>query len=104
MPAWGGAERLAALVGHGRALLLAGSGSILDASEAHRVGLVDEVFPRTRFEEGWRNIARSLTHRAAGDIKRVMGGVPAEEAVAAFARLWVSDEHWAAADKVMSRK
>ena len=25
------------------------------------------------------------------------------EAIAAFARLWVSDEHWAAADKVMSR-
>ena len=104
MPAWGGAERLAALVGRGRALLLAGSGSILDAAEAHRVGLVDEVFPRVEFEEGWRNIARSLTHRAAGDIKRVMGGVPAEDAIAAFARLWVSDEHWAAADKVMSRK
>ena len=31
MPAWGGAERLAALVGKGRALLLAGTGSILDA-------------------------------------------------------------------------
>ena len=46
---------------------------------------------------------QSLTHRAAGDIKAVMGGVEPEEAVAAFARLWVSDEHWAAADKVMNR-
>ena len=103
MPAWGGAERLAALVGRSRALLLAGSGKILDAAEAHRVGLIDEVFPRATFEEGWRTIAQSLTHRAAGDIKRVMGGVEPDEAVAAFARLWVSDEHWAAADKVMNR-
>ena len=103
MPAWGGAERLAALVGRGRALLLAGSGRILDAAEAQRIGLVDQVFPRASFDEGWRGIARSLTHRAATDIKKVMGGVSAEEAIDAFARLWVCDEHWAAADKVMSR-
>ena len=103
MPAWGGAERLAALVGRGRALLLAGSGRILDAAEAHRVGLVDQVVPRAGFDDAWRAIARSLTHRAATDIKTVIGGVPAEEAIGAFARLWVSDEHWAAADKVLNR-
>ena len=33
----------------------------------------------------------------------MMGTVTTTEAVAAFARLWVSDEHWAAADKVMKR-
>jgi hypothetical protein len=32
-----------------------------------------------------------------------MKGVSTTEAVAAFAWLWVSDEHWAAADKVMKR-
>src|SRR6478752_9946233 len=104
MPAWGGAERLAALVGRGRALLLAGSGTVLDAAEAQRVGLVDQVLPRATFDEGWRAAARSLTHRAAGDIKRVMGGVPPEEAISAFARLWVDDAHWAAAEKVMTRR
>jgi enoyl-CoA hydratase/carnithine racemase len=107
MPAWGGAERLAALVGRGRALMLAGSGTILTAEEAHRFGLVDRVLPRASFDAvdgGWRSIAQSLTHRAAADIKRVMGGVAAEEAIALFARLWVSDEHWAAADKVMDAR
>ena len=65
MPAWGGAERLAALVGRGRALLLlAGSGTVLDAAEAQRVGLVDQVLPRATFDEGWRAAARLLTHRA----------------------------------------
>jgi enoyl-CoA hydratase len=103
MPAWGGAERLAALVGYSKALLLAGTGTVLDAAEAERIGLVDRVLPRASFDDDWRAIARSLATRPAGEIKRVMKGVPTTEAVAAFARLWVSDEHWAAADKVMKR-
>ncbi|MET0699067.1 MAG: enoyl-CoA hydratase/isomerase family protein [Mycobacterium sp.] len=102
MPAWGGAERLAALVGPGRALLLAGSGRILDAATAERFGLVDQVLPRAAFDEGWRAIARSLTNRPAGDIKRVIGGATPDEAVGAFAHLWIDDEHWAAADRVMN--
>lgn len=103
MPAWGGAERLAALVGQSRALLLAGTGRVLDAGEAERVGLVDRVFPRSGFDADWREIARQLASRPAGEIKRVLGGVSADEAVKAFARLWVSEAHWAAADRVMKR-
>ena len=101
MPAWGGAERLAALVGTGKALLLAGSGNVLDAAEAERIGLVDRVFARSSFDAGWRSIARSLANGPAGEIKRVISGVSADEAVAAFARLWVADAHWQAAEKVM---
>ena len=103
MPAWGGAERLAALVGKSKALLLAGTRAVLDAAEAHRVGLVDVVVPRASFEEEWRTVARKLATLPAGEIKRVVAGASAPEAVAAFARLWVTDEHWAAADRVMNR-
>lgn len=104
MPAWGGAERLAALVGRGRALMLAGSGTVLTAAEAERHGLVDVVLPRETFAEGWRALARSLATTAAGEIKKVTaGGLTAEEAARCFARLWVADEHWAAADRVLSR-
>jgi enoyl-CoA hydratase len=103
MPAWGGAERLAALVGRGRALMLAGSGSILEAAEAERIGLVDRVIPRASFEEGWRSLARSLANGSVRSIKRVMGGVTAEEAARAFAELWVADAHWEAAERVMNR-
>lgn len=103
MPAWGGAERLVELVGYSKALLLAGTGTILPAAEAERVGLVDRVLPRESFDEEWRAIARKLAHRAAGEIKRVMKGASTDEAVDAFARLWVSDEHWAAADRAMNR-
>lgn len=103
MPAWGGAERLAALVGRSKALLLAGTGQILTAAEAERDGLVQRVVPRAEFEDAWRAIARKLAHRAAGEIKRVVSGASPDEAVAAFARLWVDDAHWIAADKVMNR-
>ncbi|MFJ2887116.1 enoyl-CoA hydratase/isomerase family protein [Streptomyces sp. NPDC087305] len=104
MPAWGGAERLAQLVGKGRALMLAGAGTVLDATEAQRVGLLELVLPRAEFVAGWRTLARSLATDPAREIKRVMSGaVPEEEAARAFARLWVSDEHWQAAKRVVSR-
>ena len=103
MPAWGGAERLTKLIGRSKALLLAGTGSVLGAAEAERIGLIDRVQPRSSFDEGWRTNARALATRPAGEIKRVIDGASTTEAVAAFAHLWVSDEHWAAADKVMKR-
>ncbi|MFD7999295.1 enoyl-CoA hydratase/isomerase family protein [Streptomyces mirabilis] len=104
MPAWGGAERLAELIGRGRALMLAGSGTVLDAEEAQRLGVIDRVLPRADFDQGWRALARSLACVPAREIKHVMSGAPpATEAARAFARLWVADEHWQAAEKVMSR-
>ena len=103
MPARGGAERLVALVGYSKALLLAGTGSVIDVAEAERIGLVQRVLPRSSFADDWRALARALASRPAGEIKRVMKGATTTEAVAAFAKLWVSDEHWTAADKVMKR-
>lgn len=103
MPAWGGAERLASLIGRGRALMLAGTGDILRAEEAERIGLVDKVLPRGTFDEGWRTLGRALTNPSSASIKRVVNGASPEEAVDAFARLWIADAHWEAADKVLSR-
>jgi enoyl-CoA hydratase len=103
MPAWGGAERLAALVGKGRALLLAGSGRTLNALDAERIGLVDLVLPRASFDEGWRSVARLLARHPATEIKRVISGMSPDEAIASFARLWVADAHWRAAERAMNR-
>src|SRR6266699_1813970 len=45
MPGGGGTQRLPRLIGKGRALQLILSGEIIDAQEAYRIGLVNEVVP-----------------------------------------------------------
>src|ERR1700726_4782106 len=45
MPGYGGTQRLPRLIGRGRALQLILSGEIINAQEAYRIGLVNEVVP-----------------------------------------------------------
>ena len=45
IPGWGGTQRLPRLTGRGAALKLILTGDIIDAAEALRIGLVDEVIP-----------------------------------------------------------
>jgi enoyl-CoA hydratase/carnithine racemase len=47
MPGYGGTQRLPRLIGRGRALQLILSGEIINAQEAYRIGLVNEVVPGT---------------------------------------------------------
>jgi enoyl-CoA hydratase len=114
MPAWGGVERLALLVGRGRALLAIASGEIYDAPTALRLGLVDIVVPRASFDAEWRGLAGRLAELAPGSgraIKSVLNAaVPASRpelethATEAFANLWASDAHWAAVESLQKRR
>jgi enoyl-CoA hydratase len=107
MPAWGGAERLAELVGRSRALLLVGTGRRLTAGEAERIGLVEVLAPRDTFETAWREVAAAfaaLPPGAGRSIKQVISAARPNahprleaDAVRRFAELWIADEHWAAA-------
>jgi len=45
IPGYGGTQRLARLVGKGRAMQLCLTGDMIDAAEAHRIGLVNAVVP-----------------------------------------------------------
>jgi enoyl-CoA hydratase/carnithine racemase len=110
MPAWGGAERLAGIVGRPQALLLTTTGERIDAAEAHRIGLFDRVYPRAMFESSWRALALAVASSPAREIKKVIAAASPhhhpsleKEAAAEFASLWVSDAHWAAADAVTKK-
>jgi enoyl-CoA hydratase/carnithine racemase len=47
VPGGGGTQRLPRLVGKGRALQLILSGEMIDAQEAYRIGLVNEIVPKS---------------------------------------------------------
>lgn len=51
VPGYGGTQRLPRLVGRGAALRLLLTGEIIDANEAYRLGLVDQVVPAAKLME-----------------------------------------------------
>jgi enoyl-CoA hydratase/carnithine racemase len=114
MPAWGGIERLTALVGRGRALALMTTGRVLDAAAALDQGLFDEVVPRDHFDERWREVAAQIA-RAPRDalvgIKAAQrAAFPtarpelAADAIESFARTWIAETHWKMVEEAEQRR
>jgi len=113
MPAWGGAERLAAVIGRGRAILAITTGEIYDAPAAHALGLVDAVVERAAFDDHWRALATRMASTAPGTTRSVKAVVSAPypavhahleaDATDAFAQLWVADAHWEAVEALQQR-
>jgi enoyl-CoA hydratase len=59
-PGYGGTVRLPRLVGKGRALELLLTGGVIDAAEAHRIGLVNRVVPADRLLAEAEALLRSM--------------------------------------------
>ena len=114
MPAWGGIERLVQAIGRGRALHLLTTGRTVDAAEAKRIGLFEEVVRRAEFEQRIEELAAELAEvpRAAlAGIKRAAdAAMPyarpelAGNATQDFARAWVDEAHWMALDRATARR
>jgi len=75
IPGYGGTQRLARIVGKGRALELLLSGDQITAQEAHRIGLVNRVFPAGELLAGARALAASLAARAPVAIHYILEAV-----------------------------
>src|SRR6202041_3282648 len=65
IPGYGGTQRMPRLVGKGRALQLILTGDLIDAHEAYRIGLVNEVVP-----------AADLTSRCEAILKQITANAP----------------------------
>jgi len=78
IPGYGGTQRLPRLVGEPAALKLLLTGEMIDAAEARRIGLVDEVVPAERLMERGEALAKSIVAMAplavAGCLEAVRRG------------------------------
>ncbi len=64
IPGYGGTQRLARLVGRGKAKQLIFTGDIIDAAEAYRIGLADEVYPVEELMEQALAMANKIAAKA----------------------------------------
>jgi enoyl-CoA hydratase/carnithine racemase len=64
IPGGGGTQRLARVIGRQRAMELVLTGRRIDAAEAHRLGLVNEVAPKGEWLELALELARHVADRA----------------------------------------
>ena len=78
IPGYGGTQRLPRLVGEPAALKLLLTGEMIDAAEALRIGLVDEVVPSEHLLERGEALAKSISAMAplavAGCLEAVQRG------------------------------
>jgi enoyl-CoA hydratase len=94
IPGYGGTQRLTRLIGHSAALRLMLTAQIVDAPEALRLGLVDEVAPHADLLPRARTLADTIASLAplaiAGVLEAVNRGAhePLEEALATEAHIF----------------
>ncbi len=65
IPGFGGTLRLARLIGRGRAKELIFSGDTIDAQEAYRIGLVNQIFSQDELLAGAHTMARKIAAKAS---------------------------------------
>jgi enoyl-CoA hydratase len=81
LPGGGGTQRLPRLVGTGTALKLLFTGELIDAAEALRIGLVDEVVPAAQLRERVMTLAGIIAEKSPVALQLI------KEAVRAAVRL-----------------
>ena len=75
MPGAGGTQRLQRVVGRGRALDLILSGDMIDAAEAHRIGLANQVVPAAELRSAVEAYANKLCAKSPLALARCIEAV-----------------------------
>jgi enoyl-CoA hydratase len=102
IPGYGGTQRLPRLVGQGAALKMILTGAIVDAAEALRTGLVDEVVPAEHLMERARELASLIASMPPLAVQAAIEAVgdgadlPLDQALALeatlFGQLWKTED------------
>ena len=75
IPGYGGTQRLARLVGRAQAALMLVTGEMINAAEALRIGLVNEVVPGPELMETADALAKKVTGNAPLAVKFCLDAV-----------------------------
>jgi enoyl-CoA hydratase/carnithine racemase len=75
IPGYGGTQRLARLIGKGRAMEMILTGNQIDANEALRIGLVNKVVPQSELLSTAENIARTILSKGQVAIRMALKAV-----------------------------
>ena len=75
IPGYGGTQRLARLVGKGRAMEMILTGEMIAAEEAQSMGLVNKVFAREELGPAVAEVAAQLASRSAGTARLALQAV-----------------------------
>lgn len=77
IPGYGGTQRLTQLIGKGRAMELMMSGNMLNAADAHRVGLVNHVLTADSLLEESKKLLMTILAKGPNAVGRVIAAVNA---------------------------
>ncbi len=75
IPGYGGTVRLPRLVGRGRALEMLLTGAMIDAEEAHRIGLVNRIVPAESLLDEARAMVRTITQMGPLAVRLTLASV-----------------------------
>jgi enoyl-CoA hydratase/carnithine racemase len=75
IPGWGGTQRLARIVGKGKALEMILTGDMITAQEAYRIGLVNKVVPAGAILKEARGLARKIVSKSKFPIAATLHAV-----------------------------
>jgi enoyl-CoA hydratase len=75
IPGYAGTQRLARIVGRGRALEILLTGDMLTAQEAHRLGLVNRVIPAAELMAEAKKLAATLAAKAPIAVRYILEAV-----------------------------
>lgn len=74
-PCWGGTQRLPKLIGKKRAFLMQLIGEMIDAQEALRIGLVNQVVPPAELLPTAERLAKSIAEKSPMAIRLILEGI-----------------------------
>ena len=93
-PGFGGTQRLSRLVSKGMAKKLLFTGDMIDAAEAYRIGLVDQLAPADKLMEEAKKLANTIMSRGPIAVKLCKSAVNRGINMDLYSAIQYEDEVW----------